>query len=141
MRSRVWICCTVERPDPATPSTLVVRPGVFQAQARIRNIRPEQVLNYQSVFGTERTPTVAITIRDPPDAKIDVRHWVYRDEPPVQVWYRVRNVLPIGDVVRFLTLNCSIDKVNDARTDPVVQQLPPRWETPDVPIGPVMDRI
>jgi len=141
MRHLVWIATTVERPDPDGPSSLVDRPGVFRTHARIVNMRPDIILNYQSVFGLQNTPTIEITIRNPPDVKIDLNHWVYRPAPPTQIWYKVRNVEDLGNVGRFLVLGCSIDEVNDARSDPATQQSPPRWDAPEPPLSQVIDRI
>src|ERR1700745_1952364 len=35
-----------------------------------------------------------------------------------KIWYKVRSVEDLGNVQRFLVLNCNIDTVNDARNDP-----------------------
>jgi hypothetical protein len=137
LRNLVWIATTVERPDPATPSTIVNRPGVFQTHARIRNLRPYQILNYQAVFGSERIPTIEVTIRNPPDVKVDLNHWVYRENGPAQFWYKVRSTEDLGAAGRWLVLNCSIDEVRDQRTDPATQEPPSRWEDPST----VVDRI
>ena len=48
-----------------------------------------------------------------------------------KIWYKVRSVEDLGNVQRFLVLNCNIDTVNDARNDPVTQEPPPVWEMPD----------
>jgi len=132
LRDVVWVCTTVERPDDFV-STIVERPGVIRVHARIRFMRPETIWNYQAVFGDQDTPTREITIRCPPDVKIDLNHWVYQEgngacSPPT--WYKVRSVEDLGGVGRFLILRCSVDTVKDARTDVVTQQPPPVWETP-----------
>jgi hypothetical protein len=132
MRDRVIICTTVERPDEDV-STIVERPGVFECQANILNLKPDQILDYKAVFGTEGpAPTIQITIRYPWDAKIDLNHWVYRKTGDTPAWYKVRSVEDLGGVGRFLVLYCSIDVVNDTRNDPVTQEPPPVWETPDI---------
>lgn len=130
MRDLVWVCTTVERPDDDV-STIKTRPGVFQCHARIRNMRPDQIMDYLAVFGTQdKPPSIEITIRYPPDVKVDLNHWVYRETGDATTWYKVRSVEDLGNVQRFLILNCSIDVVNDVRTDPATQRPPPVWETP-----------
>jgi len=131
MRDVVWVCTTVERPDDFV-STIVERPGVMRVHARVRDLRPDQILDFQAVFGSENSPTKEITIRAPPDVKVDLGHWVYRETGFAKIWHRVRSVEDLGEVQRFLILRCSVDTVNDARTDPVTQQPPPVWERPDV---------
>jgi len=131
MRDIVWVCTTVERPDDDV-STIKRRPGVFECHARIRSLRPDQIMDYQAVFGTEgKPPTKEITIRYPPDARVDVNHWVYQKTGDARIWYKVRTVEDVGNVQRFLFLDCSIDTVFDDRTDPATQQNPPVWETPE----------
>lgn len=129
LRDLVWVCTTVERPDEDV-STLKTRPGVFHCHARIRNMRPDQIMDYIAVFGSEDRPTIEVCIRYPPDVKVDLNHWVYRETGDARIWYKVRSVEDLGDVHRFLLLNCSIDWVNDARSDPATQQPPPTWEVP-----------
>jgi len=130
LRDIVWICTTTERPDDDV-STIKERPGVFEAHARIRNLRPDQILDYMAVFGTQdKPPSVEIAIRYPPDVKIDLHHWVYRETGDTPAWYRVRSVEDISNAQRWLFLNCSLDTIKDVRTDPVTQQPPPVWETP-----------
>lgn len=131
LRDLVWVCTTVERPDDFV-STIVQRPGVFQCHARIRDLRYDQILDYMSVFGDENTPTKQITIRVPPDARVDLGHWVYRESGDAKIWYKVRGVEDMGEVHRFLILTCSVDVVNDRRIDPQTQEPPPVWETPDM---------
>lgn len=131
MNKLVIVCATVERPDDFV-STIIERPKIFAAHARIRNLKPDQILDYKAVFGDADTATVEITIRYPPDAKIDIGHWIYRKAAPetLKIWYKVRSIEDIGEVQRFLALRCSIDTVKDARTDPVIQRSPPQWEDP-----------
>ena len=130
LRDLVWVCTTLERPD-ADVSTIKRRPGVFRAHARIRNIRPDEIMDYQAVFGTEdKPPTIEITIRYPPDVKVDLNHWVYRETGDAKIWYKVRRVEDVGNAGLFLFLYCSIDQVNDRRSDPATQQSPPHWEDP-----------
>jgi hypothetical protein len=132
MRDLVWVCTTTERPDDDV-STIKERPGVFRCNARIRNLRADQILDYQAVFGSQdKPPTIEITIRYPPDVKVDLNHWVYRESSDAQTWYKVRNVWDVGNVQRFLFLDCSIDTVNDIRTDVATQQRAPVWETPSM---------
>jgi hypothetical protein len=132
LSERVIVCTTVERPDEDV-STIVNRPGVFACHARIINLRPEQILDYKAVFGTEHAPpTVAITIRFPPDVKVDLNHWVFCRNEYGSTWYKVRSTEDLGNVHRFLTMNCSIDTVDDVRSDPATQASPPSFETPDL---------
>jgi hypothetical protein len=130
LRDIVWICTTVERPD-ANVSTIVQRPGVIKVHARILDLRPEIVLNYQAVMGTQHAPTKAITIRMPPDVKIDLNHWVYQETGFGPIWHKVRSVEDLGGVRRFLEMHCSIETVNDSRRDPATQEAPPKWKTPE----------
>lgn len=129
MRESVIICTTVERPDDDI-STLVTRPGVFRCHARLRNMRPDQILDYMAVNGTEDRPTIEVCIRYPPDTKIDLGHWVYLETGEAKIWLKVRSVEDLGYVHLFLLLNCSIDWVNDRRSDPATQRSPPAWEMP-----------
>lgn len=129
MRDLVWICTMVERPD-GDISTFVERPGVYRCHARFRPIGPTQILDYKAVFGDQDTPTTEITVRVPPDVKVDVRHLVYRLTGPAQIWYRVRSVEDLVEVHRFLVLRCSTDTLRDERSDPATQEPPPTWETP-----------
>jgi len=131
LRHVVWVCTTTERPD-SNVSTLVDRPGVFRCMARIRNLRADQILDYKAVFGSEEAPTKEITIRVPPDVKVDLNHWIFREDGPAQMWMKVRTVEDLGEVGRFLVLHCSIDTVNDVRSDPATQEPPPLWETPSM---------
>jgi len=131
LRHVVWVCTTTERPDNFV-STIVERPGVFRCMARIRSLAPDQILDYQSVFGTTDMPTKEVTIRVPPDAKIDLNHWIYREDGPAKIWMKVRSVEDLGEVGRFLIMRCSIDTINDVRTDPVTQEPPPIWEQPSM---------
>lgn len=131
LRHTVWVCTTTERPDNFV-STIVQRPGVFRCKARIRNLRPDQILDYKAVFDSDEAVTKEITIRVPPDAKVDLNHWVYREDGPAKIWHKVRRVEDLGEVGRFLIMYCSIDTVNDVRTDTVTQEPPPIWETPSM---------
>jgi hypothetical protein len=132
LNETVWICTTVETPDDYV-STIVENPGVFKCHARIRNIKPDQILNYQAVFGTqEKPPTIEITIRFPPDVAVDLNHRVYRETGAAKIWYRVRSVEDLGGAHRFLIMNCSIDVVKDSRNDDATQQPAPRWDTPSL---------
>jgi len=130
LNTRVWICTTVERPD-MNVSTIVKRPGVIDVAARVRPLGGQQILDYQAVMGEEDKPTTEITIRYPPDVKVDLNHWVYHKRLYTRTWYKVRTVEDMGGAGRFLLLRCSVDKVFDVRSDPATQQTPPRWEDPD----------
>lgn len=138
LRERVVICTTVEKPD-GNVSTIVNRAGVIRVHGRVRRLRPDQILNYQAVFGTQNTPSVEIVIRAPPDVKVDLNHWVFQETGYAKTWYKVRAVDDLGGVGRFLALDCSIETVNDARNDAATQEPPPQWEEPDKP--PIVDRI
>jgi len=131
LRHVVWVCTTTEKPDEYV-STIVERPGVFRCHARIRSMAPDQILDYQSVFGTVDMPTKEITIRVPPDAAIGIGHWLYREDGPAKIWYKVRSTEDLGEVGRFLVMRCSIDTLKDQRTDEATQQMPPVWETPSM---------
>jgi hypothetical protein len=135
MRQRVVVCTTTERPDEDV-STIVERPGVMPVMSRIRPLRGDDavMLDWRAVFGKENTPTHEITIRCPPDVKVDLNHWVYHSDELGATWYKVRSVEDLGGVHRFLVLLCTLTTVNDARSDPATQSPPPTWEnpTPDV---------
>jgi len=145
LTSRVTVCTTLERPD-GDVSTLVDRPGVIQVHASVRPLRGVEVLNWKAVtevysgLGGTRgaAPTHEIVIRDPPDVKVDLNHWVFCRDRYSETWYKVRFVEDMGGVHRFLTLLCTIETVKDRRSDPATQPLPPTWETPDEP---VVDRV
>lgn len=139
LRALVWVCTTVERPD-MNVSTIVQRPGVIKVHARIRPLRGDRILDYQAVLGTEKAPTYEITVRMPPDVKVDLNHWIYQEEGDyAKKWFKVRSTEDMGGRGRFLLLLCSLDKLNDERSDPATQESPPRWREPDVPR--VVDRI
>jgi len=145
LRDLVTICTTVERPD-GDVSTLVNRPGVIQVHANVRPMRGIEVLDWKAVRDVTtmnskaNTPTHEITLRVPPDVKIDLNHWVYcKDRLGTETWYKVRLVEDMAGVHRFLRLTCSIETINDPRSDPVTQTPPPKWEQPDV--APVIDTI
>jgi len=131
LRHTVIVCTTTERPDEYV-STIVERPGIFRCHARIRDLRPDQILDYRAVFGSEDAPVKEITIRVPPDCKIDLNHWIYREDGPAQMWMKVRTIEDLGEVGRFLILRCSLDTLKDERTDTATQELPPLWETPSM---------
>lgn len=139
LRDLVWVCTTVERPD-INVSTIVERPGVIRVHARIRPLRGQQILNYQAVFGDQNAPNTEITIRIPPDVKVDLNHWVYRETGSAKTWYKVRKAEDMGGLGRFLMMLCSIEEVKGTRSDRATQTPPPRWEEPD-PSAPMPDRI
>lgn len=128
----VTICTTTERPDDFV-STIIERPKVFQCHARIRAIRQSQILDYRAVMGDQDTPTVEVTIRFAPDVKIDLNHWVYLETGFAKMWMRVRGVEDLGVVHRFLVLSCSVDIIDDRRSDLATQQQRPGgWQSPDM---------
>lgn len=131
MNRLVWVCTTIERPD-MNVSTIVKRPGVIKVHARVRPLRSQTILDYVAVFGEANKPSTEITIRCPPDVKIDLNHWVYVETKYTKTWYKVRNVEDMGGRERFLLMHCSIEEINDSRTDPATQKAPPRWEDPNV---------
>ena len=131
LRELVWVCTTVERPDENV-STIKQRPGVINVRARIRPLSDLEILDYLPIFGQKDKPDTEIIIRSPPDVKVDARHWVYHEsaDKVVKTWYRVRKTRDMANFNRFLLMLCSVDWINDARSDPATQQLPPRWEDP-----------
>lgn len=135
LRELVVVCTTVERPDDWV-SSLLTRPGVFRCHARVRDLRPDTILDYKAVLGSEDVPTKEVMIRCPPDVKVDLNHWIYREAGPscgnAKEWLKIRSVEDLGEVGRFLSLRCSVDVVLDARTDEATQELPPVWETPSM---------
>lgn len=146
LRDSVIICTTVEKPD-FNVSTIVDRPGVIRVHARVRPMEATQILDYQAVWpgmgrgqggGQLKLPSHEITIRMPPDVKIDLHHWVFHQDKFAATWYRVRMTKDMGGVRRFLLLLCSIETLWDVRTDPATQELPPQFEVPDMG---VVDRI
>lgn len=141
LREIVVICTTVERPDGEV-STIVKRPGVIQVHARVRPIRGEMFLDYQAVFGGAgtrlRPPTTEVTIRTPPDVKIDMGHWIYHCDRVAETWYRVRTVEDIGGAHRFTVMLCAPETIRDRRSDPATQQSPPTWEVPDMAVPEVI---
>jgi len=141
LRDIVVVCATVERPDGEV-STIVKRPGVIQVHARVRPLKGEMLLDYQAVFGggvrALRLPTHEITIRTPPDVKIDLGHWVYHCDRVAETWYRVRTVEDVGGAHRFTTMLCAPEIVRDRRSDPATQQSPPQWEVPDMSVPEVI---
>ena len=143
MRQNVWVCTMVERPD-LDVSSVVLRPGIFKCHARIRDVRPDEILDYQAVFGAQNRPTKEVTIRVPPDVKIDLGHWIYWEGTYANTWLRVRSVEDMANANRFLLIRCSIETVSDQRSDPATQQAPPAWEDPNTgwhepPLPPAMD--
>lgn len=137
LRDLVVICTMLERPDGEV-STIVTKPGVIQVHARVRPVRGEKFLDYQAVWvGMGKRlgpPTHEITIRTPPDVKIDLGHWVYTCDRYAETWYRVRTVEDIGGAHRFTVLLCAPETTRDRRSDPATQESPPRWEVPIMPI-------
>lgn len=135
LRELVWICTTVDRPDDWV-SAIETRPSVFRCHARVRSLRPDQILDYRAVFGSENAPSKEVVIRCPPDVAIALNHWVYRDAGPscgnVKQWLRVRSVEDLGEAGRFLSLRCSVDTVLDERTDPATQEEPAVWQSPSL---------
>lgn len=129
LRQQVVVCCTLERPDEDV-STIVTRPGVFKAHARVRPIKGEQVLAWKGVFATAQVPTEEVTLRCPPDVAIDLGHWVYVTDHFRERWLKVREVEDLGGVRRFVILLCTVETVRDRRADPVTQPAPPVWERP-----------
>ena len=57
-----------------------------------------------------------------------------------ETWYKVRTVEDMGGVHRFLVLMCTVETINDRRSDPATQPPPPVWERPDDG-EPIPDRI
>jgi len=145
LRSRVTVCTTVERPD-GDVSTIVDRPGVIQVHASVRPLRGVEILNWKAVYGVftsataAPTPSHEIVLRDPPDVKIDINHWVFCRDRFSETWYKVRTVEDMGGVHRFLVLMCTVETINDRRSDPATQPPPPVWERPDDG-EPIPDRI
>lgn len=148
LRDRVVICTTVELPD-TNVSTIVDRPGVIRVHARVRPLEAQQILDYQMVFpgmgrghGLLKTPSHEITIRTPPDVKVDLNHWVFHQDKYTATWYRVRLTKDMGGAGRFLLLMCSTETLLDVRSDPATQDLPPQFDRPDMGSLPnVPDRI
>ena len=101
LRELVWVCTTVERPD-MNVSTIKRRPGVIHVRARIRPLSGAMILDYQAVFGEAEKPSTEITIRNPPDEKVDVRHWIFHATTVYETWYKVRTVEDMGGFNRFL---------------------------------------
>jgi len=139
LRDLVIVCTMTERPD-AEVSTIVELPGVIQVHARVRPVRGETFLDYQAVFGmasttrATRVPSHEITIRTPPDVKIDLGHWVYHCSKFAETWYRVRTVEDIGGAHRFTVLLCAPEFIRDRRSDKATQELPPIWQVPEMPV-------
>jgi hypothetical protein len=147
LREVVIVCTTLERPD-LNVSTIVERPGVIKVHGRVRPLQPQQILDYQTVnpgmgrgHAQVRQPTMEITIRVPPDVKIDLNHWVYHADRYAETWYKVGMVKDMGGVRRFLILYCWSELIRDRRSDPATQESPPRFEVPDMAGGWVVDRI
>lgn len=133
MRHQIIVCTTVERPD-GDVSTIVTRPGVFRAHARVLPLRGEYILNWKAANSFEapgaKVPTFEITLRTPPDVKIDMNHWIYFEEGPTATWFKVVTVEDLGGARRFTVLLCSVETIKDLRSDPATQPLPPVWENP-----------
>lgn len=135
LRDVVIIATTVERPD-GDVSSIVLRPGVIRVQAQVRPISSSQLMDYWRVLlGNDqaRTPSHEVVIRYPRDIKIDMNHWVYHQDrrSPIDTWFKVRYSEDLAGVHRFVILGCTIEGIRDRRTDPVTQQAPPKWSTPD----------
>ena len=135
LREQVIVATTVEKPD-GDVSTMTLRPGVIRVFARIRPLRPSQIYAWLAVFdqfargGVQ--PTHEITIRWPPDIKIDLNHWCYANDKHtgIRTWYRINSTEDLGGVHRFLVLYCSIDAIDDPRSDPATQLRAPVWRSP-----------
>jgi hypothetical protein len=147
LREIVVVCTTLERPDDNV-STIVDRPGVIKVHARVRPITASQILDYQTVnpgmgrgHAQIRSPTHEITIRTPPDVKVDLNHWVFHADRYTQTWYKVAMTKDMGGVRRFLMLLCWSELIRDIRSDPATQESPPRFEVPEMAGGWVVDRI
>jgi hypothetical protein len=147
LREVVTICTTLERPDDNV-STIVERPGVIQVHARVRPLEASQILDYQTVNpgmgrGTSqlKAPSHEITVRVPPDVKVDLNHWVFHADRYTETWFKVAMTKDMGGARRFLVLYCTPDLIRDRRSDPATQKLPPRFEVPDMNGPGVVDRI
>jgi len=137
LRDVVIVCTTLERPDDFV-STIVERPGVIRVHARVRPLTPQQILDYQTVnpgmgrgHAQIKQPSVEITIRVPPDVKVDLHHWVFHRNRYTETWYKVASVKDMGGVQRFLILYCWSEIIRDRRSDPATQELPPKFEVPE----------
>lgn len=130
MRDWIVVCTTIEKPVGEV-EVLLTRPGVFDCHARVLPLRGEKILDYQSVLGSENTPSHEITLRTPLDVRIDIRHWIYHQDRFAAAWYRVMSVEDLGGVNRFTVLLVARDTVVDKRADPVTQKFPVYAETPD----------
>lgn len=135
MRHTIIVCTTVEKPDLDVSST-VTRPGVFKAHARVLPLRGDYILNWKAAASYEArgasVPTHEITLRTPPDVKIDMNHWIYFEEGKIATWFKVVTVEDLASARRFTVCLCAVDTVKDLRSDPATQPLPPVWETPTV---------
>lgn len=134
LREKVIVCTTVERPD-GNVSTIVKRPGVIEVMGRVRPIRGDQVLDYQAVWPGQnqlKPPSHEVTIRTPPDIKIDLNHWIFHRDKWAESWLRVRTVEDIGGARRFTVMLCALETKRDVRSDPATQEPPPVFEVPDV---------
>ena len=147
LRDVVIVCTTVERPDDNV-STIVERPGVIRVHARVRPLEASQILDYQTVnpgmgrgHAQVKQPSHEITIRVPPDVKIDLNHWVFHAARYTETWYKVASVKDMGGAGRFLILYCWSELIRDRRSDPATQELPPRFEVPTWDGPNAVDRI
>lgn len=131
LRSKTIVCTWVEVPDNDI-SVVVTRPGVFRCMSRVLPIRGSTVLDYQAVWGV-KAPTHEITLRVPLDVQLALNHWIYIDDPVTKVWYRIRNIEDLGGANRFLVCLCSIDTLDDARSDPATQERAPNFMQPVQP--------
>jgi hypothetical protein len=133
MRDPVIVCTQVEIPDQDV-STIVDNPAVIKVMASVVPLRGETILNYKAVDLGEkgRQPTTRITIRTPPDVKIDLNHKVYHLGKYGPTWYNVETVEDLGGAYRFTVMLCSVEVVRDKRSDPATQPQKPQWDTPTV---------
>ena len=98
------ICTTIEKPG-GDVSTIVSRPDVIHVHARGAADQGRGILNWKAVFDTVAVPTHEITVRVPPDVKIDLNHWVYHADRFSETWYKVQTVEDLGGARRFLVLD------------------------------------
>lgn len=131
MRDTVIVCTTVEVPD-ADVSTIVQLPGVIKVKASVIPLRGDTILNYKAVdiSGKGVVPSTQITIRTPPDVKIDLNHKIYHLGRYGPTWYNVDTVEDLGGAGRFTVMLCSVTYVKDKRSDPVTQPQQPEWRVP-----------
>jgi hypothetical protein len=131
LRDPVILCMTTEIPDQDV-STIKDNPAVMRVMASIVPLRGDTVLNYKAVMlnGKNQPPTVQITIRTPPDVKIDLNHKIYHLGKYGETWYNIDTVEDLGGAYRFAVMLCSVEWVRDRRSDPATQPQKPEWPTP-----------